>query len=286
MTTLNTGTTLAAIKKCSDPALKAGRDRISTEKDACKEGFKACKQAEDKSVEGVGTCKKVNKCGGAKNKTEATRLLKILKPLSAALKNTGFADALKKLGLDSGAGSDGKLPTSRLTQLRNARFAEGREVRSVGDERQTDGDGCKKVEAEWKVFNTSGDKAVPGVDSEPDAAETNKTIASLDRLNNGATLEDDLKSCAKENSTRQVTVTLSIVRIRFYVFWCGWFQVTVVEVQIIILEITFGATAPTPSPAPTPAPAPVPTSAPGGRHIVKQIMKRAAFPKKDKHTMK
>ena len=91
---------------------------------------------------------------------------------------------MKKLGLDSGAGSDGKLPTSRLNQLRNARFADGRELRSDG-ERQTDGDGCKKVEAEWKVFNTSGDKAVPGVDSEPDAAETNKTIESLNKLNNG-----------------------------------------------------------------------------------------------------
>ena len=86
---------------------------------------------------------------------------------------------MKKLGLDSGAGSDGKLPTSRLNQLRNARFADGWELR------QTDGDGCKKVEAEWKVFNTSGDKAVPGVDSEPDAAETNKTIESLNKLNNG-----------------------------------------------------------------------------------------------------
>jgi hypothetical protein len=91
---------------------------------------------------------------------------------------------MKKLGLDSGAGSDGKL-TSRLTQLRNARFADGREVRSEVDGRQTDGAGCTKVLDEWKVFNTSGDKAVPGVDSEPDAAETNKTIESLNKLNNG-----------------------------------------------------------------------------------------------------
>ena len=105
--------------------------------------------------------------------------------LSAALAQTGFADAMKKLGLDSGAGSDGKLPTSRLTQLRNARFADGREIRADKEDRQTDGEGCKKVEAEWKVFNTSGTKAVPSVDSEPDAAETNKTIESLNRLNNG-----------------------------------------------------------------------------------------------------
>ena len=44
------------------------------------EVFRACKMAQDDSVDGVGTCKQVNKCGGAMNKTEAKRLLKILKP--------------------------------------------------------------------------------------------------------------------------------------------------------------------------------------------------------------
>ena len=43
-------------------------------------GFIKCKSAQDDSVEGVGSCKKVNKCGGAPNKTEAARLLKILTP--------------------------------------------------------------------------------------------------------------------------------------------------------------------------------------------------------------
>ena len=38
MTALDKESTLGAITKCSDPAIKAGRDRISKEKDACKEG--------------------------------------------------------------------------------------------------------------------------------------------------------------------------------------------------------------------------------------------------------
>ena len=68
----------------------------------------------------------------------------LLVRLSDALKQTGFADALKKLNLDSGAGSDGDL--SRLGSLG----------------RTGDGAGCTKVLDNWKKFNTSGDKAVPG----------------------------------------------------------------------------------------------------------------------------
>ena len=46
----------------------------------------------------------------------------------------------------------------------------------------TDGQGCKDIEAEWKNFNTSGDKAVPGVDGDVDEAETTKTISSLKKI--------------------------------------------------------------------------------------------------------
>jgi len=261
------------LKKLKACDTKAESDKIKASKKACIKGFIKCKTAQDDSVDGVGSCKKVNKCGGAPNKTEAARLLKILKPLSDALANTGFADALKKAGLNSGAGSDGKLPT-RLTQLRMARMVDGGRQGN-----NTDGQGCKDIEAEWKNFNTSGDKAVPGVDGDVDEAETKNTIASLDKLNNRKTLDADLASCAKEDS-RQVSVTITIVKIRFYVFWCGWFQVTVVEIKITIITITFGLP-PSPSP-PSPAPAPVATSAPGGgRHnIAKHIMNRAALVKK------
>ena len=152
------------------------------------------------------------------------------------------------------------------------------------DERQSneDGQGCTDIVNEWKSFNTSGDKAVPGVGDDVDEKETNNSITSLNKLNNklvsylqlvlvllllhvySPNLETDLGSCAKESSRQDVTITLTIVKIRsditlrivfflslfrFYVFWCGWFQITVVEVKIITLEISFG---PSPSPSPSP----------------------------------
>ena len=84
--------------------------------------------------------------------------------LSDALKNTGFADALKAAGLDTGTGSDGVLP---------ARMA-----------RQTEGAACTAILDDWKAFNTSGDKAVPGVGGDLDETETNNTIGALNKLNN------------------------------------------------------------------------------------------------------
>ena len=102
--------------------------------------------------------------------------------MSKALANTGFADALKKLGLNSGTGSDGNLPnkekTSRLAQLRAARLAGGRQNNN------TDGQPCKDIEQEWMNFNTSGSKAVPSVSGDVDASETTKAINSLNKLNN------------------------------------------------------------------------------------------------------
>ena len=70
--------------------------------------------------------------------------------LSDALKQTGFADALKKLGLDSGTGSDGVLPTRRANNRVNRQAA-------------TDSDGCNKVLDNWKSFNKTGDAGVPGL---------------------------------------------------------------------------------------------------------------------------
>ena len=153
--------------------------------------------------------------------------------MQAALKQTGFADALKKLGLNEGTGSDGagfdgKSRVSRLSQLRMARY-DGRE-----DERQNneDGQGCTDIVNEWKSFNTSGDKAVPGVGDDVDEKETNNSITSLNKLNNklvfyfqlvlvllllhvySPNLETDLGSCAKESSRQDVTITLTIVKIR------------------------------------------------------------------------
>ena len=57
---------------------------------------------------------------------------------------------MKKLGLDSGTGSDGDLPSRRANMRVN---------RQAG----SDSDGCNNVLANWKRFNTSGDVGVPGL---------------------------------------------------------------------------------------------------------------------------
>lgn len=135
--------------------------------------------------------------------------------MQAALKQTGFADALKKLGLNEGKGSDGagfngKSRVSRLPQLWMARY-DGKEYKRQSNK---DGKGCTDIFNEWKKFNTSGDKAVPGVGDDVDEKETNNTITSLNKLNNNPNLVTDLGSCDKESSHQDVTITLTIVKIR------------------------------------------------------------------------
>ena len=49
-------------------------------------------------------------------------------------------------------------------------------------------------------------------------------------------MASDLGECEKES--RQSGV-LAIIQIRFFVFWCGWFQVFVVEIRITIIVATF-----------------------------------------------
>jgi len=163
---------------------------------------------------------------------------------------------LKKLGLDSGTGSDGVLPSRRANNRVNRQAA-------------TDSDGCNKVLENWKSFNKTGDAGVPGTDGDIDEDNISATVKTLDTINNSPTLEDDLKGCQKETS-RQGTVVLVIVQIRFYVFWCGWFQVTVVEIKITIITITFGITTTTPAPSTTPVVSTVP---PSGRNLKKFFQK-------------
>merc|ERR1711915_879481 len=114
----------------------------------------------------------------------------------------------------------------------------------------TDSDGCNNVLANWKKFNASGDAGVPGTDGPINETSIDDTVNTLNTLNQSPTLEDDLNGCQKETS-RQTTVVLVIVQIRFYVFWCGWFQVTVVEIKITIITITFGITTTTAAPPTT-----------------------------------
>lgn len=79
------------LKACNT---KSASDDVKAKKKACIKGekdirnkdykfvsgFSSCKTAQDESVDGVGSCKKVNRCGGAPNKTEAARILTILNP--------------------------------------------------------------------------------------------------------------------------------------------------------------------------------------------------------------
>ena len=52
--------------------------------------------------------------------------------------------------------------------------------------RQADGESeaCKAILSDWRSFNTSADRAVPGVEGELDETETNNTIGILNKLNN------------------------------------------------------------------------------------------------------
>ena len=65
------------LKKCDT---KATNDEAKKKKNKCVKSFQDCKKAQDDAVDGVSTCKKVNKCGGVLNKTEAQRQLDILRP--------------------------------------------------------------------------------------------------------------------------------------------------------------------------------------------------------------
>jgi len=250
---LDLDATLTTIDGCST---KGDNDAVLAEKNKCKKAFSDCKKAEDQSVSLVDTCKEQLKCGGVSSKEEGEKALKILNPLSDALKQTGFADALNRLGLTEGAGSDGKLPnaTSGLRLRRQAEDAK-----------------CVGVLDQWKAFNKSGDAALPdGVSGDVVESETDNTVKILNDLNQDTDLDSKLASCQKETGTRQVVV-LAIVEIRFYVFWCGWFQVTIVEIKITIISVAIGVPPPPPI-TQAPSPPAVSTSSPG-RNLKKLVKK-------------
>jgi len=220
-----------------------------------------CKTAEAKAAEGIDSCKERTKCGGAKDPAEATKQLKVLTPLKAALENPAMSNALKASGLDKGPGDDGKVPSARL-------------LASLRTKRTTDGAGCTSLGEAWDKFNTSATKTAMSAAGDLDEDSATETTGILNDISGRSTLEDDLKSCATE--TRQgVTVSVTIVKIRITLFWCLWWQVTVIEVKITIITVTFGVT--TPSVATTPTA--VVTRDPNGRHklMLQNLMKRAAL---------
>jgi len=228
-----TNTNLDKVKSCN---ITAANSAVTSSKKKCTQGFSACKRAEAGVVDIVDQCKPERKCGGAASKEEAEQQLRVLTPLSDALSNTGFADAMSDAGLNTGTGSDGVL--SR------------RHVRQVTE----DGAACLEILEDWKSFNKSASLAVPGVAADIDEEETTNTINTLNKINNRATLADDLQSC--QTAARQSPA--AIIQIRFYVFWCVWFQNSVVEVRITIIVATFNL-----SPATTTAAAANTTAAAG-----------------------
>ena len=95
---------------------------------------------------------------------------------------------MKKLGLDSGTGSDGVLPSRRANMRVNRQAA-------------TDSAGCTAVLDNWKKFNSSGNAGVPGLilagrnmysillfykgtDGPIDEDKIGETVKTLDTINN------------------------------------------------------------------------------------------------------
>ena len=200
-------------------------------KKACKAAVGKCKTAEAAAVEGIDTCKEETKCSTFEaSQAEGTRLIEnVLTPLNEALKNPAFSNALNATGLNSGAGADGQLPSSRLLSLAR-----------VGRQAATDGAGCTALDEEWTKFNVSGNKAMASADGSIDEASANETTEILNGINARTTLVEDLLSCANETSGgRQVAVAFTIIRIRIYVFWAQWWRQTIVETRICTIATTF-----------------------------------------------
>ena len=87
--------------------------------------------------------------------------------LANALANPSFREALKKLGLDSGPGSDGKLPSS------------GRVAR------QASGDSaCKQLREKWEMFNQTADAAVDGVQGNVNQTKSDEATEVLNSIKN------------------------------------------------------------------------------------------------------
>merc|ERR1711936_3356 len=229
-------------------------------KNACKQSVGTCKDAEAKAAEGIDSCKERTKCGGVKDPEEAKRQLKVLTPLKAALDNPAMSNALKATGLDKGPGADGQVPARFMTSIRS--------------KRDTDGAGCTSLGDAWGKFNTTATETAMSASGDLDEASANETTGILNDINGRSSLEDDLTSCATDRQV--VTVSVTIVKIRITLFWCLWWQTTIIEVKITIITVTFGVTTPSVG---TTTPTTVVTRDPnaGRKLMLQNLMKRAAL---------
>merc|ERR1711934_176405 len=205
----------------------------------------------------MGSCKERPKCGGAKDPAEAKKQLKVLTPLKAALDNPAMSNALKATGLDKGPGADGQVPARFMTSIRS--------------KRDTDGAGCTSLGDAWGKFNTSATKTAMSASGDLDEASANETTGILNDINGRSTLEDDLRSCATERQG----VTVTIVKIRITLFWCLWWQNTVIEVKITIITVTFNVTPEVEETTPTTVVTRDPNA--GRKLMLQNLMKRAAL---------
>merc|ERR1712223_872155 len=153
-----TSTNLDKVKSCN---ITAANSAVTSSKKKCTQGFSACKRAEAGVVDIVDQCKQERKCGGAASKEEAEQQLKILTPLSDALSNTGFADAMSDAGLNTGTGSDGVLSRRHVRQATE------------------DGAACLEILEDWKSFNKSASLAVPGVAAVPSRHHSDQILCVL-----------------------------------------------------------------------------------------------------------
>jgi len=245
----------ADLMKCNP---KADNDEALNLKKACKQAVGTCKQAEAKAAEGIDSCKERTKCGGAKDPAEAKKQLKVLTPLKAALDNPAMSNALKATGLDKGPGDDGKAPSTRF-------------LASIREKRQSDGAGCTSLGEAWDKFNTSATKTAMSAAGDLDEASATETTGILNDISGRSTLEDDLKSCATERQG----VTVTIVKIRITLFWCLWWQNTVIEVKITIITVTFNVTPEVEETTPTTVVTRDPNA--GRKLMLQNLMKRAAL---------
>jgi len=246
---------VASLQNAKCTLKKDNADALKNKK-TCKAAFAKCKSAKGDSVSGINSCREKVKCAGYGKKKDAEKALKKLNELKKALDNPAMMNALKKLGLDKGAGDDGKVPTGRFMEMDRSK-------------RQADGAGCTSLVGEWDKFNKSAEATGKSPNDPLNPKGADDTIKTLDGINGRSTLEDDLKSCA---TTRQGK-TPSIVIIRIRIFWCVWWQNNFVQIQITIIVASFnlgggggsGTTAP-----------PLSTAAPKSRNLLlHQIIRRS-----------
>merc|ERR1712181_154373 len=99
----------------------------------------------------------------------------------------------------------------------------------------TDGAGCLELAQQWAQFNTSANQAAGSA--------------------NGSRIQS--------SGGRQIETVITIIQIRIYIFWCGWWRDTIITVKITIITSTFSIeTSATTSAATTSASATTASSAP------------------------